>query len=397
MAAHPPNNTTNKCGKLTPSDTQKSAMTDEPDELLPVPKDIKALRSGFTTGTAATAAAMVATILLSQKLTPKQVEVKLPEGKMLTVQVAETHSISNDEALATIIKDAGDDPDITNRAEIGAIVRRMSKPGVIHIIGGKGVGRVTKLGLAVAPGQWAINPGPMGMLRENLTPLLSPNCPGIEVEIFVEHGEKLAQKTLNPRLGIIGGISILGTTGLVKPFSHDAYIATISSALTVAKAEGLTEIILTTGRQSEKLAQNDRPDLPDSAFVQIADFFGASLKEVQRCEFKTIGLVSFFGKAVKQAAGHFNTHAHKGEQDMDTLSQWLTADGQFIHLETQLKESITARGALDVLRANNALNLVDQVAIKTLAAARNFLDPGSKLWISIHDYDGNLLVHRKDQ
>ncbi len=366
----------------------------EPDELDSPPKDRDRLRSGFTTGTAATAAACAAGQILLGRPAPARVAVRLPGGDDLTVTVTDGSIINADEAMAVVVKDGGDDPDVTNRAEIGAIVRRRSEPGLIRIIGGRGVGRVTKPGLALAPGQWAINPTPRRMLRDNLTPLLNPEtCPGLEVEIFVENGEELAARTLNPRLGIVGGISILGTTGLVKPFSNEAYLATIESALDLARAAGLPEVVLTTGRQSEKLIMALRPDLPEEAFVQVADFFGDSLKMAAGRGFAKVGLAVFFGKAVKQAAGHENTHAHRHDQDPAALAEWLRPEVGDA-LADQLREALTARGALDVLREAGALPAVVPVADRALAVARGFTGPAPRLWMIIFDYDGRPLAER---
>lgn len=358
----------------------------DPDELT-APDNIDRLRSGFTTGTAATAAAVAAAHILSGRPAPGEVMVRLPGGEDFAVRIAESSIINADEAMAVVVKDAGDDPDVTNKAEIGAIVRRRSEPNLVHIIGGRGVGRVTKPGLALAPGQWAVNPVPRAMLRENLVPLFSNTFPGVEVEIFVEKGEELAAKTLNPRLGVVGGISILGTTGLVKPFSNEAYLATIESALDVARASGLSETVLTTGRQSEKLAQAARPDLPPEAFVQIADFFGASLKMAADRGFKKIGLAVFFGKAVKQAAGHYNTHAHKNDQDTAALADWL-AGSIDADVDERIRQALTARAALDILRESNRMDLVPAVANRALTEARRHGGPGPDLWMMIFDYDG---------
>lgn len=387
-----PGNTETRLGTGSTDQLEtEAAPGPEPDELDPVPLDTDRLRTGFTTGTAATAAAMAAAVILSGRSGPREVTVRLPGGDDLTVPVALSAEINADEAMAVVIKDAGDDPDVTNKAEIGAIVRRRSDPGLINIIGGRGVGRLTKPGLALPPGQWAINPGPRSMLRENLLPFLShPDFSGLEVEIFVEKGEELAVNTLNPRLGIIGGISILGTTGLVKPFSNEAYLATIDSALDLAKAVGLTEVVLTTGRQSEKLGMAARPDLPEEAFVQVADFYGDSLKKAAGRGFTVIGIAAFFGKAVKQAAGHYNTHAHRNDQDPAALAEWLrpkTGD----ELAERLRQAMTARASLDILREAEALDLVSEVAGRALATARKFSGPGPDLWMMIFDYDGRLL------
>ncbi|MDR2946606.1 MAG: cobalt-precorrin-5B (C(1))-methyltransferase CbiD [Candidatus Adiutrix sp.] len=370
--------------------TADKAAEMEPDELT-MPDQPDRLRSGFTTGTAATAAAMAAAYILAGKRAPQVVAVRLPGGEEMAIRILESSIINADEAMAVVVKDAGDDPDVTNRAEIGAIVRRRSEPGLVHIIGGPGVGKVTKPGLAVPPGQWAINPGPRAMLRENLTPLFSKTFPGVEVEIFVEKGAALAEKTLNPRLGVLGGMSILGTTGLVKPFSNEAYLATIESALAVARAAGLTEVILTTGRQSEKLAQAQRKDLPPEAFVQVADFFGDSLKQAAERGFRKVGLAVFFGKAVKQAAGHYNTHAHKNDQDTALLAEWLR-ESVDADVEKNLRQALTARAALDILREAGRLDAVSVVAEKVAGEARRHSGPGPEIRLTVFDYDGKKLT-----
>ncbi|MDR0882768.1 MAG: cobalt-precorrin-5B (C(1))-methyltransferase CbiD [Candidatus Adiutrix sp.] len=352
------------------------------------------LRQGFTTGTAAAAAALAACEILLGRPGPDQVIVRLPDGRDLTVKIADSRALSLGEARALVIKDAGDDPDVTNKARIGALVRRRTGAGAINIIGGPGVGRVTKPGLALAPGQWAINPGPQAMLRANLTPKLTAGLPGLEVEIFVEKGEELARQTLNPRLGIVGGLSILGTTGLVKPFSNEAYLATIESALNLARAAGLEEVVLTTGRQSENLIMAARRDLPDEAFIQVADFFGDSLEMTAARSFAAVGLAVFFGKAVKQAAGHRNTHAHRHDQDLAALAGWLEPEtGR--ELAARLEQALTARGALEILREAGLPALAARVAGRALAQARRFAGPNPRLWLTMFDYDnGQVLANQ---
>jgi cobalt-precorrin-5B (C1)-methyltransferase len=229
------------------------------------------------------------------------------------------------------------------------------------------------------------------MLAENLAPLFQAGLfPGAEVEIFVENGEELAPRTLNPRLGIIGGISILGTSGLVKPFSHEAYIATVESALDVARAAGLAEVVFATGRQSEKAVMPTRPDLKPESFIQIADFFGDSLKLASARGFQTIGLAVFFGKAVKQARGLANTHARRHEQEAAILADWLGEADE--SMAAQLREAMTARAALEILRERGRMDLTHRVARKALTAARNFVGPGPRLWMTIFDYDGTAMV-----
>ncbi|CAO0822149.1 cobalt-precorrin-5B (C1)-methyltransferase [Desulfarculales bacterium] len=228
---------------------------------------------------------------------PTQVRIPLPSGSA-SIAVSQTLILTPGQAQATVVKDAGDDPDVTNGAAIQTQVRldRMpadDPPGIL-LSGGPGVGLVTRPGLPVTVGQPAINPVPRAMIERSLMETWHEMRPAgstlaARVEISVPEGERLARRTLNPRLGIEGGISILGTTGLVKPFSHEAYTATIDSALLVARAAGQLEVVLTTGGRSEKYAQALRPDLPDLCFVQIADFFGHALQQARKQGYRRLG------------------------------------------------------------------------------------------------------------
>jgi cobalt-precorrin-5B (C1)-methyltransferase len=314
---------------------------------------------------------------------PDQVEVALPKGGSRQVKIFE--GASQKTVQTVVIKDAGDDPDVTNQAHIGVILEEAAAE--LTLMGGPGVGRITKPGLVLPPGEWAINPVPRRMLAENLAPFLARV--GLKVTVFVRDGEALAQRTLNPRLGVVGGISILGTTGLVKPFSHQAYQETIASALSVARAVGLSEIILTTGGRSEEMAQALRPDLPEEAFIQMADYFKVALTLATQKGFARIGLAVFFGKAVKQAAGHAYTHAHKNDLDLKLLAQWLPVPER---VKNQIAQAPTALAALDILKASGQTPCVSLVAQKTLAAASVFTGPGPKLVVTIFDFDGNILA-----
>jgi cobalt-precorrin-5B (C1)-methyltransferase len=230
------------------------------------------------------------------------------------------------------------------------------------------------------------------MMAMNLAPIMEGmESQGLEAVISIRDGERLALKTLNGRLGIVGGLSILGTSGLVKPFSHRAYVGTIDSALSVAKALGIKEIILSTGGRSEALARLSRPDLPGEAFVQIADFFSVGLTLSANHGFETIGLSVFFGKAVKQAANLPYTHAHHHDMDLARLAGWL--GGLEPEVNGEIAAAPTALAALEILKAHRALDMIPIVARKVLASARGFAGPGPGLWVRIFDFDGTLLAH----
>jgi cobalt-precorrin-5B (C1)-methyltransferase len=354
--------------------------------------EIKKLRWGFSTGTAATAAALGAARFLAEGRPPDQVEVKLPGLKRLTINIAEASRLSDGGIKASVIKDAGDDPDVTNGARIGVVLHRAAESGLV-IVGGSGVGKVTRPGLAVEVGQWAINPVPRRMLAENLAPFTQAE--GLIATVFIDNGQELAQKTLNPRLGIVGGLSVLGTTGFVKPFSNGAYLATIDSAMKVAKASGLREIVLTTGGRSELFSQAVRADLPPQAFIQIADFFRSSLKLAVHHKFETIGLGVFFGKAVKQASLVPYTHAHRSELDLSVLTSWLK--GLDADILKAIASAPTALAALDILKKSGAaLEAVPEVARRVIIAARSFCGQGPQLWVNIFDFDGVCLAQAGD-
>ncbi len=358
----------------------------------------KRLRTGFSTGTSAAAAAKAALMLLTGGKAPEAVEVRLPIGKTLSIPVHECGLIDSVSARASVIKDAGDDPDVTNKAEICALVQiGEGKPG-LELMGGQGVGRVTLPGLEVPVGEPAINPVPREMIRQALLEVWNQsglNKPfSLKVTISVPKGEELAPRTLNPRLGIVGGISILGTSGIVKPLSHEAYTATIKSALSVALAEGLKEVVLTTGGRSEKHAMALRPDLPDLAFIQIADYFGFALSEAAAQGVKRLGLVVFFGKAVKQAQGLECTHAHKSPLVVRKLAAWLGEDGAGPGLIENVHTANTARHALEMLRDGERLDLVAGVGARMMEQARRFGKYKLDVWGAILDYDGSLLFQQ---
>jgi cobalt-precorrin-5B (C1)-methyltransferase len=311
------------------------------------------LRSGFTTGTAAAAAAKGALIRLLEKRSPDAVRVKLLNGETWRIPIRCISEKSTEEAECTVIKDGGDDPDVTNHAVIGArvVLLDQNQISTVEILGGEGVGQVTKPGLEVPPGEPAINSGPRKMIENSVKHVLKRNMRNhaVRVEIFVPDGERLAQKTLNGRLGIIGGISILGTTGVVRPMSHEAYRATIFSALSVARASGVKELVLSTGRRSERCAQNVYSDISPEGFIQIGDFFSESLKMVVEFGFNRVFMAVFFGKALKMAQGAECTHAAKTRLSLQSLAAWGIEDGCGKEFAKKLAAANTAREAFEYI------------------------------------------------
>jgi cobalt-precorrin-5B (C1)-methyltransferase len=360
----------------------------------------KKLRTGFTTGTAAAAATKGALAMILENKAPSGVPIQLLTGDTLDIAIHTCVLDTQGEATCTVIKDAGDDPDVTHKAEIGATVKLLDVDSgitgkglqhkMIRITGGKGVGRVTKPGLEVPPGEPAINPGPCKMIAQAVYDMFEKHNikHPVHVEVFVPDGEKLAEKTLNARLGILGGISILGTTGIVRPMSHDAFIATIQSALSVARASGMEHVILTTGRRSERFAQAYWPHLPEEAFIQIGDFFKMSLAYASEKSFKHISLAVFFGKATKMAQGIPHTHAAKARLTMKKLSEWsyeLTHDEVF---SKRILAANTARHAFDIIGERHP-EVISVVGRKIVSSAKAFVAKTVAIDSVIFDYNGS--------
>ncbi len=366
----------------------------------------KKLRSGFTTGTAAAAATKGALRMLLEGKRPSRVQIRLLTGADISIAIHSCRFRKKSQAICSVIKDAGDDPDVTHKAEIGALVtlissNKLSATGQradIRILGGEGVGRVTKPGLEVAPGQPAINPGPKKMIRQAIEDVLQEHHlrATVHTEIFVPRGKKLAEKTLNARLGILDGISILGTTGIVRPMSHDAFIATIESALSVARASGLQQVILTTGRRSERFAQDCWHQMAPEAFIQIGDFFKLSLESAAKRGFSHIILAVFFGKALKMAQGVPHTHAAKSSLTLDNLSEWTLEISKNSVLAQQISNANTARHAFFILRDHQPQVIV-QVGKRIVAAAKRFAGQQARIQSIIFSYDGEVVFDSENQ
>jgi cobalt-precorrin-5B (C1)-methyltransferase len=333
------------------------------------------LRSGFTTGASAAAAAKGALMALCGGGTPQAVEISFLNGEKRGVDLHRLERISADEAVCTVIKDAGDDPDVTHKAEIGVRLRLdRDTPGHrVTITGGEGVGVVTKPGLGMAVGAAAINPGPRKMMCNSIAEVFEifPPARPVAVEVFIPKGVELAQKTLNARLGILGGLSVLGTTGIVRPLSHGAWVKTIEKALSVARHAGLAEVVLTTGRRSERFAQKLLGHLPEEGFVQIGDFFQKGLRLTAEAGFKKVTLTVFFGKAVKQARGIPHTHAAKARQTLVELARWTLEETGDADLSTAVENANTARHAFDILLPHHPA-VIQRVGREMLTQAQGF-------------------------
>ncbi|MDJ0722093.1 MAG: cobalt-precorrin-5B (C(1))-methyltransferase CbiD [Desulfobacterales bacterium] len=355
------------------------------------------LRSGFTTGTAAAAAVKGALSLLTNNRAPEAVHIAFLSEGGVTIPLERIERVSPTKAVCTVIKDAGDDPDITHRAEIGAEVELSVRApfsggqAELHIEGGEGVGTVTKPGLEIPPGAPAINPGPRRMIREAVDAVLAEKrrAFNVRVRIFVPRGEILARKTLNARLGIVGGISILGTTGIVRPMSHAAYTATIQSALSVAAASGSNTAVLTTGRRSERFAQATLPELAAESFVQIGDYFRFAIETAAAMHLANAVIAVFFGKALKMAQGIPHTHAAKAALALEHLAKWTRAETGDRLLARDIIGANTARQAFYMLKERSP-SMVETVARRIVRSAAQFAKEPMAVRCILFDYDGRI-------
>lgn len=309
----------------------------------------KEMRHGYTTGACAAAAAKAAVIMLATQSRVNESTIWLPAGFFHTFTIIDGE-FTADMAQCATIKDAGDDPDATHKAKIVAMAAWTGGSG-IELDGGAGVGRVTKPGLPIPVGEAAINPVPRRMIRKEVQEVLDEYGidRGVKVVISVPGGEEIAKKTLNGRLGIIGGISILGTRGTVVPFSTSAYKASIIQAMQVARASGCTQVVLTTGGSSEKYAMKLNTELSEEAFIQMGDFVGFSLKHAKRLGISTISLVGMIGKFSKVAQGVMMVHSKSAAVDFGFLAKAAAETGASPELQEAILECNTATQAADLV------------------------------------------------
>jgi cobalt-precorrin-5B (C1)-methyltransferase len=349
------------------------------------------LRRGWTTGACATAAAKAAYAALVTGEFPDPVAVTLPRGERVSFALAMTRREAG-EASAGVIKDAGDDPDVTHGALIVATLRAGATGSGVTFRAGAGVGTVTRPGLAVAPGEPAINPVPRRMIRDAIAEVaaLARSTCDVEVEIAIPGGEALAAKTLNGRLGIVGGLSILGTTGIVVPYSCAAWIASIQRGIDVARAAGLKHIAGATGASSEA-AVRKLYDLPETALIDMGDFVGGMLKYVRAHPVPRVTIAGGVAKMTKLAQGLLDLHSKRGEVDLAALARLAAAAGGSAALRARIIAANTAAEAFAHAQADG-IGLGDAVAQAAQAVAGRVVE-GKEIAIdtAVFDRDAKLV------
>ncbi|MEU2793273.1 cobalt-precorrin-5B (C(1))-methyltransferase [Streptomyces sp. NPDC007100] len=311
------------------------------------------LRHGWTTGACATAAATAAYTALLTGDFPDPVTITLPKGQTPAFALA-AEELGEDRAraMAAVVKDAGDDPDVTHGALIRATVRRLPAGSGVVFKAGPGVGTVTRPGLPLDVGEPAVNPVPRQMMREHVAGVAARYGDGgdVEIELSVDHGEEIARSTWNPRLGILGGLSILGTTGIVVPYSCSAWIDSIRRGVDVARAAGRTHVAGCTGSTSEKVVVAEH-DLPEDALLDMGDFAGAVLKYVRRHPVPRLTVCGGFAKLSKLAAGHLDLHSARSQVDKGFLADLARQGGADEALAAEVAEANTGLAALQLCAA----------------------------------------------
>lgn len=396
----------------------------------------KRLRTGYTTGACAAAAAKAAVLTLLGGA-PEAVEIALPIGRRVAFPVAR-RELARGLATCAVVKDGGDDPDATHGAEICVSAGWRREPGIL-LDRGPGVGVVTKPGLELAPGEPAVNPVPRRMLaaavaealaaagREGVAveplagrryrsegggapaPAGAPGAGavdaagarGIALTVWCPDGEERARRTLNARLGILGGISILGTRGIVVPYSTAAFRASVARALDVARAVGAEEVVLTTGGRSEAFARRLLPHLSEEAFIQMGEFLGFSLQAAARAGFRRVTVCGMVGKISKAAAGSFHLHVRSSEVDPAFLSAVAAECGAAPGLVAQVAAANTARHAAELVRAHGLEGFFDRLCALACRRSREYLDAsglgrGMRIAYVLTDFEGRLLGRGSD-
>ncbi|MGB9002692.1 MAG: cobalt-precorrin-5B (C(1))-methyltransferase [Nitrosotalea sp.] len=349
------------------------------------------MRTGYTTGTSATAGAKAGILAILNQEKIGFIDVTLPKKSKIQIKI-EKCEFDKHSAHCYVIKDGGDDPDVTHGAEIHADISITDNAGKIEIDGSEGVGRVTKPGLGLEIGSAAINPTPKKMITENIIEvahdLLKKN--GIKVIVSVPKGKELAPKTDNPRLGILGGISILGTSGIVVPYSTASFAASIRQSIDVTIAMGNDTVVLTTGGRSEDFARSIIT-LPDHCFVQMGDFSGYTVQQCAKKGIRKAYVAGFIGKLTKMGMGVKQTHVKGSKVDMEFLAELAQKCNASSDTIQEIKKANTARHVFEIVSTKNLNGYFDLVCSEVYNQLRKHSEEKFEIDVIMFDFDGNTI------
>lgn len=364
-------------------------MTSDPHEpdLAPEVAGAKGLRTGWTTGTCASAAAKAAVIGLLEGRAPDQVEVGLPAGQRVTFPVADIDP--QKPWQAAVVKDAGDDPDVTNGAHLTVSAAWLApdrKTGTVELIGGDGVGTITLPGLGLPVGAPAINRVPARMIRAAVGEVTDRP---VELRISVPGGQAMAAKTSNDRLGIVGGISILGTTGIVRPFSTASWRASVVQQVEVAAAQGESRLVLSTGGRTDAAAHRLFPELPPVCFIEVGDFTGMALKRASTTGVGRVTFVGMAGKITKLAAGVLMTHYRRSKVDGELLEEVSRRAGAPDPIIEAATATATARHFAEACVAGGFLEPLAELCRRAARACEAYVDGTVRVDVIMTDFEGD--------
>ena len=354
------------------------------------------LRTGFTTGSCATAASKAGILAIKNQKIIENVDIILPKRSRLEIRI-NSCEFTTDSSKCSVIKDGGDDPDVTHGAAIFVNIELTDAVGEIVIDGGDGVGRVTKPGLGLEIGSAAINPTPKKMIVENVREvgkeLLKKN--GVSIKVSVPKGKELGPKTDNPRIGIMGGISILGTSGIVIPYSTASFAAAIRQQISVVNTMNDDNVVLTTGGRSEDYARKII-ELPDHSFIQMGDFSGYTIKQCAKQGLKKAYVAGFIGKLAKMAAGVRQTHVKGGKVDMKFLSELAKRCDANSDTIAKILGANTARNVQEIIMEDKVEGFFDEVTKETYNQMRQHSEEKIPVEVILFDFDGEVLSRHKE-
>ena len=344
----------------------------------------KFLRGGYTTGACAAAGVKAALIFMTAKKIVDSVEIIALDGTLLKIPIKNVEKISGG-VRVEVIKFSGDDPDITNGAAVFTTVRKISGDEIIFRAG-LGVGTITKAGLQLPVGEPAINPGPRRLIQNVAAEF---KIGGLEVEISIPDGVKLAKKTLNPILGVEGGLSIIGSTGVLRPMSEEAFKNSLVPQIDVAKAAGFDELIFVPGKIGETIAK--KIGFPDGAIIQTSNFIGFMLEAAAERGIKKIILCGHLGKLIKVAAGIFHTHNRVADARLETLAAYSAAEGLPATEVQKILDANTTEDAAQIISANHLERVYKKIAARASLRAERYVFGKLKVSTILVDYAGNIL------
>lgn len=344
----------------------------------------KFLRSGYTTGACAAAGVKAALILDTTGEAVDSVEITALDGTSLKIPIANVEKIS-DGIRAEVVKFSGDDPDITNGASVFTTMRKIHGDEIIFRAG-VGVGRITKPGLQLPVGEPAINPAPRKLIQNVAAEF---NVGGLEVEISIPAGVELAKRTLNPVLGVEGGLSIIGTTGVLRPMSEDAFKNSLIPQIDVAKAAGFDELIFVPGKIGETIAK--KIGFPDGAIIQTSNFIGFMLEAAAERQIGKVILCGHLGKLAKVAAGIFHTHNRVADARLETLAAYSAAEGLPANEVQKILDANTTEDAAQIIAANHVERVYQKIAARASLRAERYVFGKLKVNTILVDYAGNIL------